>query len=284
MFKKRMLANIGLILASVFILAAAVMALGLSPYAIAVPAVFAAGLIAFAPRLTRLGIVGGVKVRSAMSENRVVTNAKSGAAVKDTVYLINGIPMLCLESADTDVATTYLMIGLIEYAKLSAQAWTGGQKVYWDNGNSRFTTASAGNTLAGVAAEAVANPTSTGFVYLNPFLVGTNQLENTIADPGTGVAIPVVASGVCPITIGSAGAETNTLAAPAYIGLTLVLTADVVGTGTRVITCATLVNQTGNNTLTFAQAADTIVLVSTQIAGALRWRVLANDGVALSTV
>ena len=116
-------------------------------------------------------------------------------------------------------------------------------------------------------------------------LLATKSLAKAaLADPGTGEAIPVTSSGVCPITIGSAGAETNTLAAPSAIGMLLVITVDVVGTGTRVVTCATLVNQTGNNTLTFAQAGDTILLYSTQIGGALKWRVAANDGVALSTV
>ncbi len=249
--------------------------------AVLVPLVAGAAMIAAPFLLRHLNEVGGVKVRDEMSVTRVITNAKSGAAVKDTVYIINGIPMLCLESADTDVTTTYLMIGLIEYAKVSAQAWTGGVKIYWDNALGQFTTASSGNTLAGVAAEAAANPSSTGFVYLNPFLVGTNQLENTIADPGTGVAIPVTASGVCPITIG-AGAETNTLAAPSRIGMLLAITCDVVGAGTRAITCATTVNQTGNTVMTFAQAGDTILLKSTQIGGALRWRVVSNDGVVLS--
>jgi hypothetical protein len=123
--------------------------------------------------------------------------------------------------------------------------------------------------------------TNEGVFSLTP---AGSPFANSIADPGTGVAIPVTNSGDCAITIGSAGAETNTLAAPSARGMLLALTADVVGTGTRVITCATTVNQTGNNTLTFAAAGDTILLYSTQIGGALRWRIAGNDGVALSTV
>jgi predicted RecA/RadA family phage recombinase len=113
-------------------------------------------------------------------------------------------------------------------------------------------------------------------------LKATKSLENTIADPGTGQAIPVDKSGSIAIT--TAAAETNTLAAPDADGLLLSLTCNVYAVGDRVITCATTVNQTGNNTLTFGAAGDTILLYSVMIGGALRWRVAANDGVALSTV
>lgn len=57
--------------------------------------------------------------------------------------------------------------GVVSYAKLSAEAWTFGAKVYWDAGNSRFTTVSTSNTYAGVAAASAANPSATGLVRLN---------------------------------------------------------------------------------------------------------------------
>lgn len=113
-------------------------------------------------------------------------------------------------------------------------------------------------------------------------IVSTQQILAVVADPGTGVALPNDKS--CTIHITTAAAETNTLAAPAAAGLLMALTCDVYAVGDRVVTCATTVNQTGNNTLTFGAAGDTILLYSVQIGGALRWRVAANDGVALSTV
>jgi predicted RecA/RadA family phage recombinase len=226
-------------------------------------------------------VFGAVKIRDNMNAVRTVTYAHSSATVKDTVYLINGIPMLAVNSADANATNVFVLIGLIEYAKLSAQAWTAGQKVYWDDGNSRFTTVSSGNTLAGVAAEAAANPTSTGILLLNPFLVGTNQMESAITDPGNAGAIPITGSGVCAMT--SAGAETRTLAAPTYLGQQLALILDT-RVGDVVVTCATTVNQTGNNTLTFGAAADACLLVAMSIGGDLRWRIMGNDGVALSSV
>jgi hypothetical protein len=111
--------------------------------------------------------------------------------------------------------------------------------------------------------------------------VAPNQLDNPITDPGDAGAIPVTKSGVCPMT--SAGAETRTIAAPSFVGQQIALIDDV-HVGNIVVTSATTVNQTGNNTLTFGAAADACVLTAMQVAGALVWRISFNDGVALSTV
>lgn len=102
-----------------------------------------------------------------------------------------------------------------------------------------------------------------------------------ITDPGDAGAIPVTDTGYCPLV--SAGAETRTLADPSFAGQRLTLGFDTDG-GDCVVTAATAVNQTGNNTLTFADAGDHLELVAITIAGSLVWRVVANDGVALTTV
>ena len=47
--------------------------------------------------------------------------------------------------------------GVFELPKTSAQAWTVGAKVYWDDTNKRCTTVATDNTLIGVAVEAVAS-------------------------------------------------------------------------------------------------------------------------------
>lgn len=103
----------------------------------------------------------------------------------------------------------------------------------------------------------------------------------TIADPGNAGAIPVTRSGNCAIT--SAGAETRTLAIPGVAGIELALSLDVDG-GDAVVTVASAINQTGNNTITLNDAGDTVVLKAVKKAGALVWRVLVNDGASLSTV
>jgi hypothetical protein len=102
-----------------------------------------------------------------------------------------------------------------------------------------------------------------------------------IADPGAAGAISPARSGNCALT--TAAAETRTLAIPARVGTLLAITLDVDG-GDAVITVAAAINQTGNNTITMGDAGDTIVLEAVQVGGAKRWRVLVNDGCALSTV
>lgn len=115
-------------------------------------------------------------------------------------------------------------------------------------------------------------------------LSGLNMLNNTTADPGHNTAIPVTKSTAIILTIGSSGAETNTLAAPTYAGQMLYLCADTVGTGTRVVTCSTRVNKTGNNTITFNAVDDSILLLGVNVGGNLRWRVIYNNSAGLSTV
>lgn len=103
---------------------------------------------------------------------------------------------------------------------------------------------------------------------------------NTIADPGTGVAIPVTADGVVPIV--TAAAETNTLAIPSYMGQELILAMDTRVGGDRVVTASQPINQAGNTIMTFGAARDTICLRGITVGGALRWQVAWNEGVALS--
>lgn len=57
--------------------------------------------------------------------------------------------------------------GVYELPKLEAQAWTVGQKVYWDDTNARLTSVASGNKLVGCAVLAAANPSTTGRVVLD---------------------------------------------------------------------------------------------------------------------
>ena len=114
-------------------------------------------------------------------------------------------------------------------------------------------------------------------------LAGGYYIEPTaIADPGNAGAIAVTVSGYVPLV--TAGAETRTMAAPTYIGQECNLYFKTDGPGDCVVTIATTVNQTGNNTLTFADEGDHILLQAVESGANKRWRVVANDGVALATV
>jgi predicted RecA/RadA family phage recombinase len=57
--------------------------------------------------------------------------------------------------------------GVYEYAKLSTDVIAQGAAVYYDAGNDRLTTTAGGNTLAGYAWTAAANPSATVQVLVN---------------------------------------------------------------------------------------------------------------------
>ena len=107
------------------------------------------------------------------------------------------------------------------------------------------------------------------------------RTEALIADPGDAAAIPVNRSGNVALTTAGAG-ETRTLAIPGAAGITLNISFDVDGGGDAVMTVASAINQTGNTIATFSDAGEVLVLVAVQVAGALVWRVVANDGAVLS--
>lgn len=73
--------------------------------------------------------------------------------------------------ASTTVASgkkvNILRKGVFDHAKTSAQAWTVGADIYWDDTAKVFTTTSSGNTLVAKAADIAANPSATGRVVLN---------------------------------------------------------------------------------------------------------------------
>ena len=93
--------------------------------------------------------------------------APSGGVVSGTAYKIGDLVIVATVTAAQTVKFSALTCGVVEHAKVSAQAWAEGVKIYWDNGTDLFTTTAGGNTLAGVAAEAAANPTATGKVRLD---------------------------------------------------------------------------------------------------------------------
>lgn len=76
-------------------------------------------------------------------------------------------------SAATGASFTGQIRGVVEHAKLSAQAWTEGQSVNWDDTNKRFTTVTTGNFRAGWAYRAAGNPSATGQVFLTGVGLGT---------------------------------------------------------------------------------------------------------------
>lgn len=107
------------------------------------------------------------------------------------------------------------------------------------------------------------------------------NLPIEITDPGTAAAIPVTHSGTIMLTIG-AGAETNTLAVPTFVGQKLIITVGAISGGTRAITSASAINVAGNTIMTFNEVRDNIELRAVKVGSSLAWEVGFNAAVALS--
>lgn len=89
-------------------------------------------------------------------------NLKSGEGM--LVGALFGIATADAAEADE---VQMLTVGVVELAKVEAEAWTQGQKIYWNNVARLATGTAAGNTLIGAATLAAANPSAIGTVVLN---------------------------------------------------------------------------------------------------------------------
>jgi predicted RecA/RadA family phage recombinase len=98
--------------------------------------------------------------------------APSGGVTSGTGVKIGDILVIATETAAVGVKFRGVRVGVVDHAKLSAQAWTEGQQVNWDDTNKRFTTVTTGNFRAGVAAAVAANPSATGKVVLSGVNLG----------------------------------------------------------------------------------------------------------------
>ena len=92
--------------------------------------------------------------------------APAAGVTAGTGVKMGDLLVIALDTAAVGVKFRGQRTGVVEHAKLSAQAWTEGQQVNWDDTNKRFTTVTTGNFRAGVALAVAANPTATGKVVL----------------------------------------------------------------------------------------------------------------------
>jgi predicted RecA/RadA family phage recombinase len=82
-------------------------------------------------------------------------------------FQVGRIIAVATSAAASGATVEGITTGVVEVAKVSAQAWTVGALIYWDDTAKLFTTVSPANALAGVAVAVAANPTATGRVRLN---------------------------------------------------------------------------------------------------------------------
>lgn len=99
--------------------------------------------------------------------NVMTFTAPSGGVVAGTPKLIGSLLVVPQNTVAQTLPFEGMTTGVHELAKVSAQAWTEGVKIYWDNTAGNMTTTVGSNTLVGVAAAAAANPTAVGQVRLD---------------------------------------------------------------------------------------------------------------------
>lgn len=95
------------------------------------------------------------------------------------------------------------------------------------------------------------------------------------------IASPAIQGGVVSLVTGATQQDVS-LAAPERAGLEIVICLQTDGGGNAVVTAASAVNASGNTVMTFDNAGDTISLKAVRVGSSVAYRVVGNDGVALS--
>jgi predicted RecA/RadA family phage recombinase len=106
-------------------------------------------------------------MKNKVQEGDILTLAAPYAVASGAGALIGAIFGVAQTTIANGATGAFHTEGVFTLAKTSAQAWTVGARVYWDDTNKVVTTTASGNTLIGVAMAAAVNPSSTGVVRLN---------------------------------------------------------------------------------------------------------------------
>ena len=226
-----------------------------------------------------------------IQEGTTIDHTPASAVAAGNVVVVGSLVGVAKSPIAANVAGALTVAGVCDVVKVNG-AITIGAALYWAAagnpqggvaGTGACTTSAGGNSFMGFAQAAAADVAEKVRVYLVPATALTVHANTTaaITDPGNAGAIPVTGSGYVPLVTG--GAETRTLAAPASIGLQLLIYMKTDG-GNCVVTCATFVNETGNNTITFDNTGEALLLIAVEEGANIRWRTVLTDGAALTTV
>lgn len=130
-------------------------------------------------------------MKSFLSDGINVTVAAPAAKSSGDGVLVGAIFGIAITDAENGADVAIRTTGICELAKVGSQAWSVGDKVYWDDGNDRCTsTATDGDLLIGTAAEAVGSgaDATTGTVRLT----GTQAPQAAhVADASAGSAAEI---------------------------------------------------------------------------------------------
>jgi predicted RecA/RadA family phage recombinase len=106
-------------------------------------------------------------VKNFIAEGDVLTLALPYDRLAGEAFKVGSIVAVATSGGLSGASVEGIVVGVVEVAKVSAQAWTVGLAIYWDDSAKLFTSTSTSNTLAGIATAVAANPSATGKVRLN---------------------------------------------------------------------------------------------------------------------
>lgn len=107
-----------------------------------------------------------------VQEGAVVTLNAPYARLSGEGALKGSIFGVALGDVGNGVDGEFAVEGVFDLAKTAAQAWTQGQRIYWDDANKRCDSDPTLGILIGAAAAVAANPSATGRVRLNEAVPG----------------------------------------------------------------------------------------------------------------
>lgn len=95
-------------------------------------------------------------MRNMIATGDTLTITAPAAVLSGAGVLVGALFGVALADIASGARGAIRVRGVVRLGKAPSQAWTLGQRVYWDAGNSRATNVATGNTMIGLCAEAVA--------------------------------------------------------------------------------------------------------------------------------
>lgn len=106
-------------------------------------------------------------MKNLVQSGEVLTLTAPYAVASGGGVLVGKIFGIAQSAAASGALVEVVRHGVYTHTKTSAQAWTVGALIYWDDTAKVFTTTATANTLVGAAVAAAANPSATGTVLLD---------------------------------------------------------------------------------------------------------------------
>ena len=120
-----------------------------------------------------------------------VVDAHSAATSAKAFYVRAGMVQMAMNNADANADNVFVVAAdNLRVPKATGTAWTVGERVYYDAGNSNFTTVRAGNAFAGYVREDAESDATEGKITLNkelPDVASPAGAAFTVGDEDTNV-------------------------------------------------------------------------------------------------